>query len=429
VPTDERETRVDYGEDGAARLTVRRAKLVAITPPVREWLFEGRSVSIGAAARNDVVIDDDLVSRTHCQIVLEGEGYVLRDADSKNGTFLDGVRIREAFLAPGQTIRVGRVELSFLAAYERSAIVPSDKSSLGLLVGEDRRMREVYAIIERIAPTPAAVLVEGETGSGKEAVARTIHECSDRRHKPFVVFDCSAVQPALIESELFGHERGSFTGATITRRGIMEVADDGTLFLDEIGELPLELQPKLLRAIDRLEIRRVGASINTKVDVRIIAATNRVLADEVRERRFRDDLYYRLSVIRLHVPPLRERRQDIPLLVRQFLATVSATISSEALALLRAQSWPGNVRQLKNAVDHACALCGGGVIDLEHLPADLIDAPCGEERDFKSSKDAWVRSFVENLVAKHGGNISGAAREAKIERNYLKKLLRKHGVR
>src|SRR5512143_2794889 len=312
-------TKIHYLGDGAARLHLRRCKLVAGGAHPQEHVFEKGEIRIGAMDDNDLVIQDDTVSRYHCKIVQEDNAYVLVDLGSTNGTFINRVRIREGFLKPGCTVHLGQSELKFYAGEEEVEIVPSRKDRCGDIIGKNQRLREIYAIIEKIAPTNTTMIIEGETGTGKEVVAQTIHKLSARASGPMMVFDCGAVPENLIESELFGHEKGSFTGAIMTRQGLFEMGDGGTVFLDELGELPLDLQPKLLRALEQREIRRVGSNRPLKVDVRIIAATNRNLEEEVRHGRFRQDLFYRLSVVRLILPPLRERGEDIPLLVRHFL--------------------------------------------------------------------------------------------------------------
>ena len=292
--------------------------------------------------------------------------------------------MREAFLKPGCQVSVGQSQFRFNAREEEVEIVPSRADHCGGLIGGNSRMREIYTIIEKIAPTATTVVIDGETGTGKEVVAQTIHSLSPRSRGELVVFDCGAVPPNLIESELFGHEKGSFTGAMMTRQGLFELADGGTLFLDELGELPLDLQPKLLRALEQREVRRVGSSKALKVDVRIIAATNRNLEDEVRAGRFRQDLFYRLSVVRLHLPSLRDRADDIPALVEHFLAHGAYNrnpdnsprvrqFSREAMVALQAYPWPGNVRELANALERAAILSDGepgGDIDATHLWID-----------------------------------------------------------
>ena len=373
-------TKVHY--DGARPRTIqmRTCRLVSHSSGIhREHLFEKGVIRIGAMEDNDLVITDETVSRNHCRIVQEEGGYLLCDLGSTNGTFINGVRVREGFLHSGVTIGLGQSEVQFFASQEKVEIVPSAKNRLGDIIGKNVKMRELYAVIEKIAPTGATVIIEGETGTGKEVVAQTIHKLSPRAGSSMMVFDCGAVPKNLIESELFGHEKGSFTGAIMTRQGLFEMAHGSTLFLDELGELPPELQPKLLRALEQREIRRVGATRSIKVDVRIIAATNRQLEEEVRSGRFRQDLFYRLSVVRLFLPPLRERIEDIPLLVDSFLhdhaynrlpdgSRKCARVSPEAMDLLMTYSWPGNVRELINAVERAVSFASTEELQPENLP-------------------------------------------------------------
>jgi DNA-binding NtrC family response regulator len=452
-------TKVHY--DGARPATVhlRKCKLVTqVGGRAREHVFDKAIVTIGAMEDNDLVVSDDTVSRYHCRIVQEDTGYVLVDLGSTNGTFINRVRIREAYLKPGCTIGLGNTEVKFHSADEKVEIVPSRKEKLGRMVGRHVKMRELYAVLEKIAPTATTVVIEGETGTGKEVVAQTIHELSTRASGPIMVFDCGAVPDNLIESELFGHEKGSFTGAIMTRQGLFEMAHGGTLFLDELGELPLDLQPKLLRALEQREIRRVGSNKPIKVDVRIIAATNRNLEDEVRAGRFRQDLFYRLSVVRVFLPPLRERVEDVPLLIKHFLeasynkradGVVKVTgLSRAAMDLLQAYKWPGNVRELVNTVERAVSFAEGEMIE----PRDLPETVRGEESaprrpnsastpaqaladvdsTFKDAKERWVSSFerdyILQLLKKNKGNISHAAREADIDRKYFRKLMRKYAI-
>jgi DNA-binding NtrC family response regulator len=445
-------TKVFYEDGKPTTIHLRKCKLVlADGARPREWTFDDGTVSIGAMEDNDLVLHDETVSRYHCRIVQEANSYVLVDLGSTNGTFINRVRIKEGYLKPGCTVGLGQTELKFLTADEKVEIVPSRKDHCGDMVGKHARMRELYAIIEKIAPTTTTVIIEGETGTGKEVVAQTIHKLSNRSSGPVMIFDCGAVPENLLESELFGHEKGSFTGAIMTRQGIFEMAHGGTLFLDELGELSLDLQPKLLRALEQREIRRVGSNKPIKVDVRVIAATNRNLEEEVRAGRFRQDLFYRLSVVRLFLPPLRDRVEDIPLLIKHFLRSASYAknadgsprvtgISREALDLLCAYSWPGNVRELVNVVERACSFCESETIQIPDLPDMIRDAPrIGATRDlptgeytFKEAKERWVSSFerdyIVNLLKKNGGNISHAAREADIDRKYFRKLMRKYGI-
>jgi DNA-binding NtrC family response regulator len=454
-------TKVHY--DGARPATVhlRKCKLVTqVGGRPREHVFETSTINIGAMEDNDLVISDDTVSRYHCRIVQEETSYLLVDLGSTNGTFINRVRIKEAYLKPGCTLGLGTTEIKFHAADEKVEIVPSRKEKLGDMVGRHVKMRELYAVLEKIAPTSTTVVIEGETGTGKEVVAQTIHKLSPRASGPLMVFDCGAVPDNLIESELFGHEKGSFTGAIMTRQGLFEMAHGGTLFLDELGELPLDLQPKLLRALEQREIRRVGSNKPIRVDVRIIAATNRNLEDEVRAGRFRQDLFYRLSVVRVFLPPLRERVEDIPHLVRHFLAeaqynrkpdgTARITgLSRASMDLLQNYRWPGNVRELVNTVERAVSFAEGELIEPRDLPetvrgeepppraqgkADAPAQPLMAEVDatFKDAKERWVstfeRDYIVTLLKKNKGNISHAAREADIDRKYFRKLMRKYGI-
>src|SRR5215468_1485526 len=378
-------TKIHYLGDGVPRLHLRRCKIVVGGPHPHEHAFEKGDIRIGAMDDNDVVIQDDTVSRYHCKILQEDNAYVLLDLGSTNGTFINRVRIREGFLKPGCTVHLGQSELKFHAGEEEVDIVPSRKDRCGEIIGKNQRLREIYAILEKIAPTSSTVIIEGETGTGKEVVAQTLHRLSARSNGPMMIFDCGAVPENLIESELFGHEKGSFTGAIMTRQGLFEMGDGGTVFLDEVGELPLDLQPKLLRALEQREIRRVGASKPIKIDVRIIAATNRNLEEEVRAGRFRQDLFYRLSVVRLILPPLRERLEDIPLLVKHFLKGQSYNrlpdgsarvkgMSREAMDLLANYRWPGNVRELVNTVERAVSFADGDTIEARDLPEHVRDA-------------------------------------------------------
>lgn len=426
---------------------------------IKEYIFDQDVVTIGADDDNDVVIDDARVSRHHCKIFHEINGYIIQDLGSTNGTTVNRVRVKEAYIKSGATISLGGVEIKFQTIGEKVELTPSTRDSFGNVVGRSRKMREVFAILERIAPTSATVVLEGETGVGKEVVARAIHQKSLRANEPFVVFDASAVPKDLIESELFGHEKGSFTGAIQTRQGLFEVANGGTLFLDEIGELSLELQPKLLRALEHREIRRVGSNRPIKVDVRLIAATNRDLEEEVKAARFRHDLFYRLSVVRIKIPPLRERKEDIPLLVRHFLWHAPFNrgpdgeprvkgISEDAMALLVEYSWPGNVRELLNVVERATSFAEGDLIDVDDLPSHIIGTSKrfrhSKERteprvpikhlqmSFKEAKEECImrfeRDYLTSLLQRHKGRLSSAAKEAEIDRKYLRKLVRKHGL-
>ncbi len=448
-------TRITYVDGRPSSIVLRRCRLLvpAGSGGDTEFVFDKDVIRIGSMADNDIVVEDDTVSRYHCELFIEEDQYLVRDLESTNGTFVNRVRVREAYLKPNSVVTLGKTEVRFVPFDERVRIVPTEGDRYGEVIGKNLKMREVYSILEKIAPTDTTVVIEGETGTGKEVVARSAHAASRRREGPFMVFDCGAVPQNLIESELFGHEKGSFTGAIMTRQGIFELASGGTLFLDELGELDLTLQPKLLRVLERREIKRVGSAKPIRVDVRVIAATNRNLEQEVREGRFREDLFYRLSVVRVALPPLRARKDDIPLLVDYILATHASnrtavgerriqSVAPQAFQCLIEYEWPGNVRELVNVIERAVSFCESETITVNDLP-EHIAAPRGfvaagapatnvDDAPFKEAKEKWVSSFekeyIVSLLRKNNNNISHAAREADIDRKYFRKLMRKYGI-
>jgi two-component system response regulator AtoC len=315
------------------------------------------------------------------------------------------------------------------------------------VIGKSGAIAAVFELVRKAARAEANILVQGESGTGKELVARAIHANSARAAEVFVPVDCAALPENLLESELFGHERGAFTGADRIKPGMFEVADRGTLFLDEVGELPLGLQAKLLRAVQEREIRRVGATKTIPVDVRLVAATNRDLAESVRKREFREDLFYRLNVIPIVLPPLRDRAGDVPLLAYHFLGRYGRNrerplegIEPEALAALEGYPWPGNIRELQNAIERACVLADGPALRLrdlgEHVRGRGRAAPAaasGALLPFRDAREAWLRAFTSeyltDLLRQHGGNVSQAARTAGVDRKTLHRLLTKFGIR
>jgi len=402
----------------------------------------GSPIRVGTAPENDLVLSDDTVSRNHCEAELGSFGIRVRDLGSKNGVFLGGARIWDAAASPPVVIRLGDTELSMKPTRDVVEKEQASESRFGLLLGESARMRELFAVLERVASTDYTLLIEGETGTGKDLVAESVHQESARRAAEFVVFDCGATAANLIESELFGHERGAFTGAVAARAGLFEQAAGGTLFLDELGELPKELQPKLLRALEQREVRRVGGSRFLPVDVRVIAATNRNLAHEVRQGNFRQDLYYRLAAAHVHVPPLRDRMEDLVPLVRHFLAREGAGKSAEDIPeqvweMFRAHRWPGNVRELRNAVQR---LAMSFDVSLSRFSAQA-NAP--HERSFerpdgsfvslqearRESGDDFEAAYVRAVLAKTGGNATRAADLAEVSRQLLQRLIKKHAIR
>ena len=380
------------------------------------------------------------VSRFHCELVADAQTVRVRDLASSNGTIVDGVWVHEATLRSGQTLRLGNTELRFLSDDgEETALASTTTTRFGTLCGTSERMRAVLAQLERVAGSNVSVLLEGETGTGKGAAAEAIHAGSPRATRPFVVIDASAIPATLLESELFGHERGAFTGAVGSRPGAFEQADGGTLFLDEMGELPLELQPKLLRALEQRTIKRIGGSRTYQCDVRIVAATNRELRTEVNAGRFRADLYYRLAVVSITMPSLRERLEDLPVIVEHLLTTMGASSDERARATsaqffdrARAAAWPGNVRELRNYLERYLVLgdevepaSSDGEAPRER--ADLGLAIYAEAR--RAAIEEFERGYVRRLLDAHAGNVAAAAAAARVHKVHLYRVMRRHGLR
>ncbi len=396
-------------------------------------------VRIGTAESNDLVLDDRRISRTHLEVEVSPTGVQVRDMRSKNGTFFQGSRIGTVDLPlAGAVLTLGDSEVAFHPDDDPVAQPMSLRERCGRLLGKSAVMRQLFGQIERVALSGATVLIHGETGTGKELVAEALHELSPRSARPFVVVDCGAIPRELIESELFGHVRGAFTGAVSDRRGAFERADGGTIFLDEIGELALDLQPKLLRALEASTVRPVGGDKTIEVDVRVVAASLRDLKAAVEQKLFREDLFFRLSVVDLEVPALRDHLEDLPILVDHFLRDLGAPpLGGDSLATLASSTWPGNVRQLRNVLERAVALAGGGTPIIRSEDVDLPSAQLSPsklfELPYKVAKDEmlaqFTREYLEALLARHGGNVSAAAREAKIDRNWIVALAKRHGVR
>jgi DNA-binding NtrC family response regulator len=416
-------------EGADPRLEIDEAELRVVAGPDKGARIElgARSLRIGTAADCALILTDPTVSAHHAEIALSSRGYLLRDLGSKNGVRLGGIQIHRAPLQPGVPIQIGATRLSVHGLRGRLSIPLAQPLVVGRLVAHSIAMRAVAASLERVAASDSTVLLEGETGTGKEVAADAIHRMSARAGGPFVVLDCGAVPAALIAGELFGHERGAFTQADHARPGLLESAEGGTLFLDEIGELPLDVQPSLLRAIEQRRSRRLGGGGEERAhDLRVVAATNRNLAEEVRGGRFRQDLYYRLAVVRIAVPPLRERREDIPILAERMAAELGLHLGADLLAALAAHDWPGNVRELKNAIERAAA---------DVAPIDQPAAP-RLHPDLKSlaearrqAADAFERDYLARALAAAGGNLSRAAELAGVSRQLFTQLARKHNMR
>ena len=390
---------------------------------------------------------DREVSRRHCAFEVTFDRLRVTDVDSTNGTFLGALRIYDIALVGGEQLRVGstviQVErLPGAPAAHVAAATPVTATSFGLLIGASHEMRRLYPLCERLAAADIPLVIEGETGTGKEVLTESLHTRSPRANAPFIVFDCTAVAPSLAESELFGHERGAFTGALTARRGVFEQAHGGTLFIDEIGDLELSLQPKLLRALERGEIRRVGGEKMIKVDVRVVAATRRDLDHEVQERRFRDDLFHRLAVARIELPPLRKRRGDVATLAHHFCAQLGADPHRLGASLLRRwedYAWPGNVRELRNAVARHLALGDLAVLGAKG-EADPPRAAGGDffeqvlARDLplpvarQQVVDELEQRYVARVLAASGGNVTNAARASGLGRRYFQQLKEKIGA-
>jgi len=432
---------------------IRCFQLHVLTPgkPREVHAFAKPGLRVGSRPCNDLVIDDHAVSRIHFEVVADERGFTLVDLGSSNGTVVDGYRVGEIGLKQGSRIQVGRSEIAFEIVDAEREVPLAEQASFGPLLGRSAAMRELFAVLEHIAPSDVTVLVEGESGTGKEVVVQAIHGASDRGSEPLVVFDCAATPASLIESELFGHEKGAFTGASGPRAGCLEQADGGTLMFDEIGELPLDLQPKLLRVLENRQLRRIGGQQVRRANVRVVAATNRDLAAEVNNGSFREDLYYRLAVVRLKVPPLRERTEDIPLLVRHFAeqcgrdphaveAAIATLLGSSEGAPLHALPWRGNVRELRNVVERQMALgplspaLSSIVVTGPRLPPPtqpaVASAPVDLSRPFSEQKSETIarfeRQYLDALLAAHDGNISRAARAAGMERTQFKRLAKKY---
>jgi transcriptional regulator with GAF, ATPase, and Fis domain len=403
----------------------------------------GTPIRIGTSTENDLVLTDDTVSRRHAELQPTPLGMRVRDVESTNGIVMGGVRLKDGFVTGDFQIALGEtwIAVQWLGETVDREQVQTDR--FGDVLGRAPRMRELFADLERIAPSEVTLLIEGETGTGKDLIAESVHAQSQRASGPFVVFDCGAVAPTMVESELFGHERGAFTGAHGTHTGVFEQADGGTLFIDEIGELPLELQPKLLRALEKREIRRIGGRGTLGVDVRILAATNRNLRSEIQQGRFRQDLYFRLATTHVSVPPLRDRMEDLELLVELFLGLERppkqlSDVPAHVWEMFKNHRWPGNVRELRNAVQRL-AVTPDRPLHVDHTQ----DSPAsgGAARSWlrdgsvvplrvarREAGDEFERAYLEFVLQRSGGNVTRGAALAEVSRQMMQKLMRKHGM-
>ncbi|MCS6797055.1 MAG: sigma 54-interacting transcriptional regulator [Myxococcota bacterium] len=437
-------TRILTDVRGQSSWLVRPARLTVVEGPDAGRAVEVGPVplTVGADACCDLVLSDPAVSSRHVQLVVDEQGLCVRDLGSTNGTYVEELRVGVVHLRQPASIRVGQSVLRVEQTGEERTLALSRATNFGGLLGHSPAMRAVFAMLEAAARSDATVLLLGESGTGKELAARALHERSARREGPFVVFDAGAASPTLVESQLFGHARGAFTGATEARAGCFEAAHGGTLVLDEIGELPIELQPKLLRVLEQRCVVRLGEVAERPVDVRVVASTNRNLEEEVRAGRFRQDLYFRLAVVTVRLPPLRERREEIARLARHFAVRAAGERAPElppdVLRVLEAHDWPGNVRELRNFVERWLVLPEVATAELragDRQPRSGV-ADAGAMPDvslpYHEAKERWIerfeRAYLERLLHAHGGNITEAARVAGLSRQTCYRLMHKHGL-
>ncbi len=396
------------------------------------------TLAVGTAKDNDLAVGDFTVSRFHLEVSVQPGGVLVTDLGSTNGTYVGNVRIERAFVPPGTLVKLGGTTIRFDDAERRTVKVDDTAHSLEGMIARSPQMLKMFADVERVAATPTSVLVVGESGTGKERVAEALHAKSPRAKDPFVTIDCGALASTLLSSELFGHERGAFTGADRTYIGAFERAENGTVFLDEIGELPAADQVALLGVLERRRFRRVGGTQEIELGARVIAATNRDLRTEVNQGRFRPDLYHRLAVVVLRLPPLRERREDIGVLVEHFArelgvdGPIEAVFTPDLLARWERHPWPGNVRELRNAVEAAIVV--GAQLTAE-MPAQA-DAAASADGPLLPYKDArqqvvgeFERNYLTRLMHESAGNVSRAARAARMDRSHLIDLLHRHGLK
>jgi two-component system, NtrC family, response regulator GlrR len=424
-------------------LVLRPSRLEVTEGPDRgkDVQVQSEALTVGSDARNQLVLTDKAASSRHFEISATSHGRVLRDLGSTNGTFVDGHRVGEIYLGDQAQIRAGESVLQYRVLDAEVQVPLTSRTNFGQLLGHSAGMRAAFAILERAAKTDATVLVVGESGTGKELAARALHDDSSRKDGAYVVFDCGAAAPTLLESQLFGHARGAFTGAVDARAGVFEDANSGTLVLDEIGELPLALQPKLLRALEARTVQRVGENRPRPIDARFIACTNRNLDEEVRAGRFRQDLLFRLSVVVVRLPPLRERKDEIVRLVHHFLTQLHVQdipeLDPSVLDLLQSYHWPGNVRELRNFVERMVVLRDIDPTAVLRSAAAVSPSPSQISPPihlpFHEAKRQWTeqleREYLTRLLEAHAGNLSEAARVAGLSRQSCYRLMEKHGLR
>ncbi|MFY0582752.1 sigma 54-interacting transcriptional regulator [Cystobacter fuscus] len=436
------DTALSTQQDSPGGPVPRRCQLVVIDGPDagRAVALGSEPVRVGTREGCALRLSDPRVSGEHLEVWAEETGFGVRDLGSRNGTLYEGSRLGEARVRVGATFKLGRSFVRIQAEGQPWEVTPSRARRFGELVGESPAMRELFAVLEHVAPTDTTVLVQGETGTGKEGVARALHEASARRKGPFVAVDCGALPEGLVESELFGHVKGAFTGALAARAGAFARARGGTLFLDELAGIPPSVQARLLRVLEERRVRPVGGDAEQAVDVRVVAASRVDLSLAVAEGTFRSDLYYRLAVVTLTLPALRQRREDLALLVAELLRRRGfepGAVRGPGLELLSGHDWPGNVRELRNVLERSLVLSPGAG-SFERLRLSLQPQGTGAELTlrtdlpFAEAKQAVVESFerhyLRDVLARAGGNLSEAARRAGVDRKHLRALARRHGL-
>lgn len=398
-------------------------------------------VVVGSSPECDIVVDEPYVSRRHCEFVRTPRGVVVRDLGSRNGVWMQTTRLLEAIITPGGNVTLGNLTLTLETQTDPVRVALSQSHRFGEAIGKSVVMRALFAVLEKAAQTNEPILMLGESGTGKELLAQAIHHASTRSKGPFVIFDCGAVAPSLVETELFGHEKGAFSGAHTSRTGLVQAAHGGTLFLDELGELPLDLQPKLLRVLESRTVRPVGSNQTIPVDVRIVVATHRDVRQKMTTGEFRQDLYYRLAVVEVNIPPLRERRDDIPLLVEHMLTARNppctlADLPPNTLDMLMAHVWPGNVRELRNTLSRILLFQSANalsLLDSGEQASVSTPNPVPLNIPFHEARNALVADFERRYITAqlraHGASVTAAAKAMGVSRQFLHKLIAEHGVK
>jgi DNA-binding NtrC family response regulator len=434
-------TRVINQADHASSLHIRRARLRVVKGPDKgmEKLVPPHGLVVGTAPECNFVLSDSAISQTHFSVMPGETGFHLQDLGSRNGTWMRGIRFKDAYIRRRENIEIGYTTLRLLLMDGHEEYPLSSSTSFGGMIGRSVAMRQVFAMLERASASDATLLLEGESGTGKDLAAETVHSLSPRKEGPFVVVDCGSMQANLVESQLFGHRKGAFTGAVSDRPGAFEAADGGTVFLDEIGELDAALQPKLLRVLEKKQVQRLGENEYRPANVRVIAATNRDLETEMKAGRFRQDLYYRLSVLRVHMPALRDRREDVrPLainIVRQLQheRDPKDVISEDVLALLLNHPWPGNVRELRNVIERLllfpdwpeAALTPGSELP-QTGEGEVMEMPFHEARRVVTER--FEKAYLASALDACDGVVARAAQKADIPRQTFHRLMSKHNL-